>query len=193
MSSKKASLFSNHQIRQITENETSSAGELLPQLICLGQHDKLNRVVEALLPEIAPSRTALVLARMQADAKTRVLESRDYVRSADIATMAGYSENNPSAQPRKWKREGLIFTIKHNGIDYFPAFGLDPEKNYKPYPALAAVLKVFAGTRSGWKMAYWFAGLNSFLDDKRPQDLLADKPDQVIAAARDAMEGLQHG
>lgn len=150
-------------------------------------------MVEALLPEIAPSRTALVVARMQADAKTRVLESRDYVRSADIAKMAGYSENNPIAQPRKWKREVLIFTIEHNGIDYFPAFGLDPEKNYKPYPSLAAALKVFAGTRSSWKLAYWFAGLNSFLNDERPQDLLAGKPDQVIAAARDAMEGLQHG
>jgi hypothetical protein len=47
--------------------------------------------------------------------------------------------------------------------------------------------------RSGWSIAFWFAGLNSFLDDGRPQDLLASKPEMVIAAARDEMEGLQHG
>lgn len=130
---------------------------------------------------------------MQTDTKARILASGDYVRAADIVKMAGCSKSNPNAQPSKWKREGLIFTIEHNGVDYFPIFGLDPEKSYKPYMALAAVLEVFAGARSGWSLAYWFAGLNSFLDDKRPQDLLARQPEQVIAAAKDATEGLQHG
>jgi hypothetical protein len=83
----------------------------------------------------------------------------------------------------------LIFTIEHSGADYFPVFGLAPEKNYKPYPAFAAILEVFARTRNGWNLVYWFADLNSFLVDKRPQYLLACQPEQVIAAAKDAMEG----
>lgn len=77
--------------------------------------------------------------------------------------------------------------------DYFPLYGLNPEKSYKPYPALSEVLTVFHGVRSSWSIAFWFAGLNSFLDDRRPQDLLASKPGMVIAAARDEIEGLQHG
>jgi hypothetical protein len=47
--------------------------------------------------------------------------------------------------------------------------------------------------RSSWSIGFWFDGLNSFLDDRRPQDLLASKPEMVIAAARDEMEGLRHG
>jgi hypothetical protein len=41
--------------------------------------------------------------------------------------------------------------------------------------------------------AFWFAGLSSYLDDRRPQDLLASDPDLVIAAAKDEVEGVQHG
>jgi hypothetical protein len=33
----------------------------------------------------------------------------------------------------------------------------------------------------------------SFLDDERPQDILAVDPDRVIAAAKNEMDGLQHG
>lgn len=168
-------------------------GEVLPQLIRSRQQEKLSKVVEALLPEIAPSRAALIQASMQAEAKAQILESGDYIRAADIAKLAGYSESNPSAQPSKWKRERAIFAVEMNGVDYFPSFALNPEKSYKPYPAMADVLDVFQDTKSGWGLAFWFAGLNSFLDDQRPQDLLATKPKLVIAAAKDAMEGLQHG
>jgi hypothetical protein len=42
-------------------------------------------------------------------------------------------------------------------------------------------------------VAFWFAGLNSFLDDERPQDLLAFAPEQVLAAARDEIAGVLHG
>jgi hypothetical protein len=34
-------------------------------------------------------------------------------------------------------------------------------------------------------MASWFIGLNSFLDDQRPADLLASEPEWVIEAAQD--------
>ena len=42
-------------------------------------------------------------------------------------------------------------------------------------------------------MAYWFRSDNSFLGGKRPQDLLASAPDQVIAAALDEIHGIVHG
>lgn len=185
--------FENERELAAAEEVYRRVGEFLPELIRSRHQQKLTKVVEALLPEMAPSRAALVQARMQVEAKTQILNSGDFVRAADIAKLAGYSDNNPSAQPSKWKREGTIFAIEHNGVDYFPLFGLNPEKNYKPYPALIEVLKIFQGTKSGWSLAFWFAGLNSFLDDQRPQDLLASKPQEVIAAARDEMEGLQHG
>ncbi len=185
--------FENESELAAAEEVYRRIGEVLPQLMRSRRQEKLNKVVEGLLPEMAISRAALLQASMQAEAKGHILGSGDYVRASEIARLAGYSENNPSAQPSKWKRDGAIFSIEHNGADYFPLYGLNPEKSYKPYPGLSEVLEVFHGNRSVWSIAFWFAGLNSFLDDQRPQDLLASKPEMVVAAARDEMEGLQHG
>jgi hypothetical protein len=185
--------FQNENELAAAEEVYRRVGEILPQLMRSRQQEKLNKVIEGLLPEMALSRAALLQAGMQAEAKAHILSSGDYVRASEIAKLAGYSENNPSAQPSKWKREAAIFAIEHNGADYFPLYGLNPEKSYKPYPALSEVLDVFHGMRSEWSIAFWFAGLNSFLNDQRPQDLLACKPESVIAAARDEVEGLQHG
>jgi hypothetical protein len=185
--------FDNDNEQSAAEEVYRRVGEFLPQIIRNQRAVKLQEVIKALLPEMAPSHEALQQARMLVDAKVQIIESGDYVRAADIAKLAGYSENNPSAQPSKWKRDGAIFALEHNGVDYFPLFALNPEKNYKPYQGLSRVLEVFKGTKSGWGLAFWFAGLNSFLDDERPQDLLAAAPEQVVAAAIDEMEGLQHG
>jgi hypothetical protein len=168
-------------------------GEFLPQLIRERQQDRLARVVEALLPDVVPSGPALIQARRIIEARRAILDSGDYIPASEIAKIAGYSEVNPSAQPNKWKRDGAVFAIQHNGIDYYPLFALDPEANYKPYPVVKDVLRIFGGSKSGWSVAFWFAGLNSFLNDRRPQDLLATEPEEVTAAARDEMEGLKHG
>ena len=44
------------------------------------------------------------------------------------------------------------------------------------------------GARNGWNLAYWFAGLNSFLDEECPQNLLARQLEQLIAFAKNAMK-----
>lgn len=168
-------------------------GEILPQLIRSRQQARVDKVVEALLPEIPTSRSALIQARMQADAIAHILESGEYVPAIDIAKLAGYSQTNPNAPTSKWKREKAIFAVEKDGIDHFPLFALNPEKGYRPYPVVGEILNIFGDTRSSWALAFWFAGLNGFLDDQRPQDLLATKPELVVNAAKDAMAGLQHG
>jgi len=167
----------------------------LPQLIRQRQTDTLEKIIGALLPDITISDDALAEARMMVDAKSTILRSGDFLPAGDIARMAGYSPKNPSAQPNKWKRDGAIFAFQHKGIDYFPRYALDPVESYRPYKALAEVLKIFGETspKFGWGAAFWFAGLNSFLENQRPQDLLATRPDLVIAAAQDEVDGVQHG
>ena len=76
---------------------------------------------------------------------------------------------------------------------YFPLYALDPDENYRPYKALAEVLRIFGETKDSWGLAFWFSGLNGFLEEERPQNLLATHPEQVIAAAKDKVEGVQHG
>ena len=185
--------FVDQEQMSVHEELFRKVTEFLPQIVRQRQRDTLEIIIGALLPEIAISDTALAQARMTVDAKSIILQSGDFLPAGEIAKMAGYSSKNPSAQPNKWKKDGAIFAFQHRGIDYFPLYALNPEENYRPYKAMRGALRVFGETKSGWGLAFWFAGLNSFLDDQRPQDLLATQPDRVIAAAKDEVQGIQHG
>jgi hypothetical protein len=138
-------------------------------------------------------KTVLIQEQMMLDAKTKILQSGDFLPSGEVAKLAGHSVKNANVQPNNWKRNGTIFAIEHKGVDYFPLYALDPERNCRPYKAFAEILRVFGDGKTGWGAAFWFASLKSFLDDRRPQDLLASDPDLVIAAAKDEVEGVQHG
>jgi len=175
------------------EDVVRKVAELLPHMVRERKKEKLERIVGALLPEIAIPSAALASARMLLQARSKILESGDFVPAVEIAKLAGYSVKNPSAQPNKWKKDGAIFAIQYKGVDYFPLYALDPEENYRPYKAVAEILHVFGDTKTAWGTAIWFAGINSFLGDHRPQDLLRSKPDRVIAAAKDEVYCLRMG
>jgi hypothetical protein len=167
--------------------------EFLPQLMEQSQQDNLKKIVSALLPDVAPSEAAMAQARMLIDAKSTILKSGDFIPAGEVSQLAGYSRTNPSVQPNKWKRNRAIFAIEHKGDDFFPLYALNPDNNYRPHKEVGEILSIFGDSKDGWGLAFWFAGLNSFLDDVRPQDLLAVAPDQVLAAARDEIAGVQHG
>lgn len=167
--------------------------EFLPQLMEQSQQDNLKKIVSALLPDVAPSEAAMAQARMLIDAKSTILKSGDFIPAGEVSKLAGYSRTNPSVQPNKWKRNRTIFAIEHRGDDFYPLYALYPDDNYRPRKEVAEILRVFGDSKDGWGLAFWFAGLNSFLDDERPQDLLAVAPEQVLAAAKDEIAGVQHG
>ncbi|MDO4683075.1 MAG: hypothetical protein Q4B17_09860 [Lautropia sp.] len=153
----------------------------------------MHRLAEALVPAAPVSPRLLKEAGMLVSARKAVLASGDWLSAAELAQLAGLSPRNPSAQPNKWKKQGQIFAIHHNGTDYFPGYGLDPEHNFRPCKGLADILAVLAPHKDGWGMAYWFMSVNSFLGGKRPQDLLRTDPARVLAAAEDEVMGIVHG
>lgn len=167
--------------------------QLVPQGLARHERETLESLVEALVPKAPPTPTQLKEAAMLASARTAVLQEGHWLTAAQIANLAGFSASNPSAQPNKWKRDGLIFAIRHRGIDYFPGYGLDPETGYRPRKALAKVIETFGETKDSWGLAYWFSSANSFLGGRRAQDVLARQPDLVIAAAADEREAVAHG
>jgi hypothetical protein len=156
-------------------------------------HQTLKALVSAVLPKAPLTPTLLQEADMLARSRKAVLEGADWLSSVELAGLAGLSATNPSTQPNKWKRHRQIFAIHHNGVDYFPGYGLDPDIGWRPRKVLKAVLEVFGDAKDGWGLAYWFLSANSFLGGQRPQDLLATAPEQVIAAACDEMEDIAHG
>ena len=185
--------FADREQSAMFENVVRKVAEFLPHIVRQRKKETLERIVGALLPEISIPNAALASARMLLEARSRILESGDFVPAGEIAKLAGYSVKNPSAQPNKWKKDGAIFAIQHKGVDYFPLYALNPEENYRPYKAISEILHVFGDTKTAWGTAFWFAGVSSFLDDHRPQDLLTSKPDRVVAAAKDEVFCLRMG
>ena len=157
------------------------------------QQAALDAIVEALVPDVPPPRHMVIEARMTAEARKEVLESASWLTAAQVADAAGFSKTNPSAQPNKWKKEGRIFAVRHRGVDYFPGYALDAGAGYRPLKGLADILAIFKGRKDDWGLAYWFASANSFLGGRRPQDVLAEEPNQVAAAAADELAGVTHG
>lgn len=152
----------------------------------------VEQIISLLVPKMPIRPAVFKEAQMLAKAKKAVLESGDWLSAGDIANLAESTSRNPSSQPNRWKREGRIFAIRHNGNDYFPIYALDKDAGYRPLPAIAEILKVFDGKKDGWGLAYWFTSLNSYLGGKRPQDLLVAAPERVKAAAGDEVADVQH-
>ena len=171
----------------------ASLADLVKTIVGKHHRESLEAIVGALVPKAPPTPTELKEATMLARARTAVIDSGDWMTAAQIAAVAGFSASNPSAQPNKWKREGAIFAIRHNGVDYFPSYGLDPASGYRPRKALSIILNTFGDTKDSWGLSYWFMSANSFLAGKSPRDCLATEPERVIAAAADECEGVPHG
>jgi hypothetical protein len=165
--------------------------EFLPQLIQERQEDTLKKVVNVLLTDVTPSKAAREQARMLIKAKTDILNSGDFLPATEVARLAGFSASNLSVQPNKWKRAREIFAIQHGREDYLPTYALAPD--HRPRKEMAEILNIFGEAKDGWGLAFWFAALNSFLDDERPQDVLTTDPESVIAAAKDEMAEFAHG
>ena len=185
-----------HENERTVRAIAEALGSLAPMvagLIKRRQREALDKIVDALVPSVPLPEHMLVEARMAAHARGEVLASGDWLTAAQVAELAGFSTSNLSAQPNKWKRDGQIFAIRHQGLDYFPAYGLDTEAGFRPLKSLGPILAVFGEEKDGWGLAYWFASANSFLGGKRPQDVMAKSADRVRAAAVDELAETAHG
>jgi hypothetical protein len=128
--------------------------------------------------------------KMLDHAKSVVISSESYLTAKDIVEMVG---SNSSLHLEQWRRDKAIFAFSQNGADYFPIYAFDPHSGYKPYQALVQILNIFGDTKGGWGCAFWFEGINGYLDGKAPKELLASDPSRVIAAAALEIERAAHG
>ena len=185
-----------HESERTVRAIADALGSLAPMmagLIKRGQREALDKIVDALVPLVPLPAHMMAEAHMTAHARSEVLASGDWLTAAQVAELAGFSTSNLSAQPNKWKKDGQAFAIRHHGLDYFLAYGLDAEAGYRPLKALAPILAAFGTAKDGWGLACWFASANSFLGGKRPQDVLPQSPDRVLAAVTDEMAEIAHG
>jgi hypothetical protein len=108
--------------------------------------------------------------------------------AGQLATSAGRGTDDILRDLDHWVADGRILSVRHEGVDYFTLFALNPAEGYRPYPAAADVIRILSrilNRENSWALASWFIGLNSFLNDQRPVDLLASDPEWVVEAAQD--------
>jgi hypothetical protein len=165
---------------------------LIPVVIQEKDDRKTRALIEALTPDVEFSPNRIQEARMMGQARAAILQAGDFVRAADIADAAHFSAKNPSSQPNRWKRNGQIFAIHYKGTDLYPAYALDDKASLKPLPIVAEILKLFPD-KDGWQIAFWFASINGYLNDKAPKDLLNSRPKDVLSAAEIESAGILHG
>jgi hypothetical protein len=129
-----------------------------------------------------------IWAAMQEEMRQVVLGE---MRTAgQLATLAQLDIDEIQPNLNQWAADGRILSVRHEGIDYFALFALNPAERYQPYPAVADVVQILSrilNRENSWGLASWFIGLNSLLEDQRPADLLASDPEWVVEAAQDAV------
>jgi hypothetical protein len=145
------------------------------------RHDT-ERLIEAMLPESpVPTPPAVLQARRNAAAREKLIVEFGLLSSAEVAVRAGSRAKNRAALANRWKQEGRVFSVPHQGSVHYPAFQFDDEG--QPCEAIAGVLRALGTKLSDWSLALWFTGRYGSLGDRRPVDLLATEPDRVVAAA----------
>ena len=171
-----------------SESEIREEGRLILALAplidsCARERRDTERLIQAMLPEGPPPPPPAVLqARRNAEAREELISELGLLSSADIAARAGSKAKNKAALANRWRQEGRIFSVPHQGGTYYPAFQFDEEG--QPYKAVEGVVKSVGMKLTDWGLALWFTGRYGSLGDRRPVDLLATEPDRVVEAAK---------
>ncbi|MFM5375067.1 hypothetical protein ACEUAE_14550 [Aeromonas veronii] len=126
-----------------------------------------------------------------AQLREKVLRLSAWLTAQQVSDNAGYEGSNSSALPNKWKKAGQIFAISVEGKDLFPAYGLGIDG--KPLPQMKEILTILAAHKTTLVIASWFVSANSWLGGKTPMDELAERPLDVLKAARMEVAPVEHG
>lgn len=161
-------------------------GQLVTSLLRAwrGEEERSQDVISALLPSTIPSTAAAEQLRRNAEARGSFLADFPALPAAELARLAGIKWSNPAAWASRLQKEGRLFSVDYGRRQLFPTFQFDSD--WQPREGVAAVLAQLhdAGLQR-WSVALWWTAANGWLDGARPVDLLEEKPEQVIAAARE--------
>lgn len=171
-------------VRQLTEKAKPRRWNLA-QFAAASATLKDPPVVEVAEPgAMTPNKPPVVETDDPADARTAVLQGGYWLTAVQIVQLVKLAASRLPPHPQNWRSQKRIFTIHHGGVEYFPAYGLNPEDGYRPLKLMADLIKVLAEHKDSWQMAQWFQTESDFLYGESPQQILVDEPERVMAAAR---------
>jgi len=147
----------------------------------------VNEATDATDKQARAARNALRREQLNA----RILTDSVWLTARELSEKASFKNTNPSAGPNRWKAAGTIFALQLNGKDKYPQYALD--EGFRPIPVVKQVIALFGEKKTPWGLAIWFGSENSWLAGKKPKDVLATMPKQVLLAAQAEVEGGTHG
>ncbi|HHH0217652.1 TPA: integrase [Yersinia enterocolitica] len=130
-------------------------------------------------------------AQRREQLNARILADSVWLTARELSEKANFKNTNPSAGPNRWKSAGRIFALQLNGKDKYPEYALD--EGFRPIPVVKQVISLLGEKKTPWGLAIWFGSKNSWLGGKKPKDVLATMPKQVLLAAQAEAEGGAHG
>jgi hypothetical protein len=95
-----------------------------------------------------------------------------------VADESGNTAKNRSAIASRWTTEKKIFSLRFENKTLYPKFQF---KDGNPIPVVAKVLELFPDHYTGWDKAFFFTSSNSYLDDRKPVDMLRTDPERVVS------------
>ena len=150
--------------------------------------EQMSRMVEAMMPLTpVPLPVEVQQARRNAEMRVKILHEFGALTSAQVGEWAGSKSPNRAALAHKWKSERRIFSVPHQGTNYFPGFQFDAEG--QPIPVIADVIRILREL-SPWELVGWFTRNDGYLGGRRAVELLKSDPERVIFAAEREAEGI---
>jgi hypothetical protein len=135
------------------------------------------------------------LRELERHAREKLLAMCPMLPEAAVAALNGGSRG----AVRRWRQEGRIFAVQHEGEDRYPAFQFE---NGEPKKIIAEVLEHLSPADpaarsdpnretpfSDWAIAFWFASANAWLDEgASPVERMDAEPEAVVEAASHARD-----
>ena len=130
-----------------------------------------------------------VLGEEQADSRIEkdTLEWREQFMSrnkcwssSEVAKESSSTAKNRAAIASRWLAEKRIFAVNFERQTWFPRFQF---QDGSPIPAISKVIKAFPKHATGWDLAFFFDTPNSFIDGRRPVELLKSGTEKIESLA----------
>jgi hypothetical protein len=144
----------------------------------------LDVIIDCFLPAESVPRSILETGVSIGIIRSKIFQSGDWISAKQWIQLASSSTIDGAVDPKQLLADRQIFSLRPGKVDYFPIYGLDGSRGYRPLSGLADVLSALSTKMDVWSMAAWFQNENASLLGVAPKALLAFAPDKVLAAAQ---------
>ena len=149
-------------------------------------HDRRTRL-DDLIDELTPFGEDTLRfseeACRQVQFRHRMLREHAAYTAADIGRQRGSTAADPGQVATRWRNQGRIFAVRHQGKSLYFTFQFDDQ--LEPRPVIRDVVKHLHDW-DPWDIAIWFVTPNGALNRRQPVDLLADRSANLAKIAQQA-------